>query len=60
MTAAPPTTAPATTSAATTTPSGITRRPGRWIDGWNPEDPAQWQAEGRQVAGRNLRWSIFA
>ncbi|QHC61999.1 MFS transporter [Rathayibacter festucae] len=60
MTAAPPTTAPATTSAATTTPSGLTRRPGRWIDGWNPEDPAQWQAEGRQVAGRNLRWSIFA
>ncbi|PPI34915.1 MULTISPECIES: MFS transporter [unclassified Rathayibacter] len=56
MTAAPPTTVP--TTAATST--GIIRRPGRWIDGWNPEDPAQWEAEGRSVAARNLRWSIFA
>ncbi|MBF4462938.1 MULTISPECIES: MFS transporter [unclassified Rathayibacter] len=56
MTAAPPTTAPPTAPSAV----GLTRRPGRWIDGWNPEDPAQWEAEGRSVASRNLRWSIVA
>lgn len=38
----------------------LTRRPGRWIDGWNPEDPAFWNREGRGVARRNLGWSIFA
>ncbi len=38
----------------------LTRRPGRWIDGWNPEDPTQWEFEGRAIARRNLRWSIFA
>ncbi|MFD1721991.1 MFS transporter [Amnibacterium endophyticum] len=40
--------------------SGITRRPGRWVDGWDPEDTAQWSAEGSAVAKRNLGWSIFA
>ncbi|GAA4487213.1 MFS transporter [Microbacterium panaciterrae] len=34
--------------------------PGRWIDGWDPEDTAQWQAGGAAIARRNLRWSIFA
>ncbi|MGK3952672.1 MFS transporter [Microbacterium sp. I2] len=38
----------------------LTRRPGRWIDGWNPEDSAFWKAEGRAIARRNLGWSIFA
>ncbi|WP_243075038.1 MFS transporter [Microbacterium sp. SS28] len=38
----------------------LTRRPGRWIDGWNPEDSAFWQSEGRPIARRNLGWSIFA
>lgn len=38
----------------------ITRREGRWIDGWNPEDPAFWAGEGRGIARRNLGWSIFA
>ncbi|PSL37738.1 NNP family nitrate/nitrite transporter-like MFS transporter [Labedella gwakjiensis] len=64
MTAAPPTiTAPTTAPpSAPTAPSGsgITRRPGRWIDGWDPEDTAQWDSEGKAVATRNLRWSIFA
>ena len=38
----------------------LTRRPGRWVDGWNPEDSAFWETEGRPIARRNLRWSIFA
>lgn len=38
----------------------LTRRDGRWIDGWNPEDSAFWAAEGRTIARRNLGWSIFA
>ncbi|WP_158862124.1 MFS transporter [Leifsonia sp. AG29] len=35
-------------------------RPGRWIDGWDAEDPAQWGSQGAAIAQRNLRWSIFA
>lgn len=45
----------------TTTPTtALTRRPGRWIDGWNAEDTAQWDTVGSGIARRNLRWSIFA
>ena len=40
--------------------SALVHRPGRWIDGWNAEDTAQWELEGRAIATRNLRWSIFA
>ncbi len=40
--------------------SPLSFRPGRWIDGWNPEDETQWHSEGRTIARRNLRWSIFA
>src|SRR5690349_22522977 len=47
-------------AAVSTNPVTLTRRPGRWIDGWNPEDAAFWQAEGRAIARRNLGWSIFA
>jgi NNP family nitrate/nitrite transporter-like MFS transporter len=39
---------------------GLSFRPGRWIDGWNSEDPAQWSGGGAAIARRNLRWSIFA
>lgn len=57
--AAPP--APSTPSAAPAVAAGaLTTRPGRWIDGWNPEDTAQWEGEGRPIARRNLNWSIFA
>lgn len=35
-------------------------RRGRWIDHWEPEDPAFWAATGRRVARRNLVWSVFA
>lgn len=59
MTAAPPTTAPVQTVRSGTA-AGLQHRPGRWIDGWNPEDPAQWNAGGKEIAARNLRWSIFA
>jgi NNP family nitrate/nitrite transporter-like MFS transporter len=32
----------------------------RWIDDWNPEDPAQWARSGKRIARRNLIWSILA
>lgn len=51
--ASPPRTAPASNDA-------LVVRPGRWIDGWDAEDHAQWERVGRRIAGRNLRWSIFA
>src|SRR3954447_861123 len=54
---------PSTPVAAPPAPPGgaaLHRRPGRWIDGWNAEDTAQWEREGQLVAARNLRWSIFA
>jgi NNP family nitrate/nitrite transporter-like MFS transporter len=37
-----------------------TRRTGRWIEEWRPEDPSFWEQTGRPVARRNLGWSIFA
>ncbi|WP_392424249.1 MFS transporter [Barrientosiimonas humi] len=42
------------------TPTGIAERPGRWIDGWNPEDREQWTTYGARVARRNLVVSVFA
>lgn len=33
---------------------------GRWIDGWNPENTAQWESVGKKIAQRNLAWSMFA
>jgi NNP family nitrate/nitrite transporter-like MFS transporter len=44
----------------TGTAPALTFRRGRWIDGWDPENEAQWQSQGRAIAARNLRWSIFA
>jgi MFS transporter, NNP family, nitrate/nitrite transporter len=43
-----------------TTSAALSTRPGRWIDNWDPENDAQWETEGRAIARRNLRWSIFA
>jgi NNP family nitrate/nitrite transporter-like MFS transporter len=34
----------------------LTSRPGRWLDGWNPEDTAFWNSAGRAIARRNLGW----
>ena len=31
-----------------------------WIDDWRPEEEAFWEGGGKQVARRNLIWSIFA
>jgi NNP family nitrate/nitrite transporter-like MFS transporter len=50
----------ASNSSTSTASAPLIHRPGRWIDGWNPEDAAQWQREGQAIAARNLRWSIFA
>jgi MFS transporter, NNP family, nitrate/nitrite transporter len=33
---------------------------GRWIDRWEPEDEAFWEAEGKRTARKNLAFSIFA
>ncbi|GGO72846.1 MFS transporter [Nocardioides deserti] len=41
-------------------PADRSRRTGRWIDDWRPEDAAFWETTGRAVARRNLAWSIFA
>jgi len=49
-----------TTRAHAQSASALSFRPGRWIDGWNPEDPAQWASERRPIARRNLVLSIFA
>lgn len=59
LTAAPqPTTAPPTSAGPPVPPHD--RRTGRWIDDWRPEDTDFWEGGGRQVARRNLLWSIFA
>ncbi|AEI11543.1 MULTISPECIES: MFS transporter [Cellulomonas] len=49
-----------TTTVAPAAGAPLTHRPGRWIDGWNPEDAQQWASAGRSVARRNLTLSIFA
>jgi NNP family nitrate/nitrite transporter-like MFS transporter len=54
------TTTPADSERTETAAGTLTHRPGRWIDGWDPEDDAQWSSTGRAIARRNLRWSIFA
>ncbi|MBE7325408.1 MFS transporter [Nocardioides sp. Y6] len=41
-------------------PEPRTRRTGRWIEDWRPEEEAFWEETGRPVARRNLWVSIFA
>ena len=31
-----------------------------WIDGWDPEDVARWEAGGESIARRNLAFSILS
>jgi MFS transporter, NNP family, nitrate/nitrite transporter len=51
---------PATTAATTPPPLALRERPGRWLDGYRPKDPAFWESTGRPIARTNLKWSIFA
>ena len=48
------------TAVAAPAQAALTRRTGRWIDDWEPEDPTFWAASGRRVARRNLVFSIFS
>jgi NNP family nitrate/nitrite transporter-like MFS transporter len=57
-TATPP--AAATPTETAPAEAALSHRPGRWIDNWNPENATQWAKEGKAIAARNLRWSIFA
>ncbi|MFS0705840.1 MFS transporter [Cellulomonas sp. 179-A 9B4 NHS] len=53
--------APAATPPVAAPPAAaLTVRRGRWIDGWDPEDGAQWRTVGRAIARRNLGLSVFA
>jgi NNP family nitrate/nitrite transporter-like MFS transporter len=49
---------PTTTSPPTTSTTG--RLGGRWIDDWRPEDVEFWEQGGKQVARRNLFFSVFS
>ncbi|MEV5877787.1 nitrate/nitrite transporter [Streptomyces sp. NPDC052101] len=49
-------TAPAPTPA----PSVPTRRSGRWIERWDPEDEGFWTATGERIANRNLWFSVLS
>jgi NNP family nitrate/nitrite transporter-like MFS transporter len=49
-----------TTTTETPTTTTSTRRGGRWIDDWNPDDEAFWESTGKKVARKNLIFSIFA
>ena len=49
-----------TTHAADAIASGFGAEKGRWIDRWEPESEQFWEATGRQIARRNLIFSVFA
>src|SRR3954452_1606442 len=55
---AAPTRPTQTTTTANTVAAPPFRRPGRWIEDWRPEDPRFWESTGREVARRNLFFSI--
>ncbi|KOV94245.1 nitrate/nitrite transporter [Streptomyces sp. NRRL B-3648] len=42
------------------TPPAPTRRSGRWIERWDPEDEGFWQATGERTARRNLWFSVLS
>src|SRR3954454_23567603 len=44
----------------TATLDQTTAAPNRWVDDWNPENPAFWEATGKRVARRNLVFSILS
>ncbi|MFI6035726.1 nitrate/nitrite transporter [Streptomyces sp. NPDC051315] len=49
-------TAPGTAPAPPTSP----KRGGRWIEQWDPEDEASWNAGGEKIARRNLLFSVLS
>jgi MFS transporter, NNP family, nitrate/nitrite transporter len=40
--------------------TSVTRKGGRWIDEWDPEDEQFWSEKGEKIANRNLLFSIFS
>ncbi|UFR04192.1 NarK/NasA family nitrate transporter [Streptomyces sp. Go40/10] len=42
------------------TPPAPTRRSGRWIERWDPEDEGFWKATGERIARRNLWFSVLS
>jgi NNP family nitrate/nitrite transporter-like MFS transporter len=46
--------------AVTTEAPATSRRGGRWIEHWDPEDAGFWASTGRKIANRNLVFSIFS
>ncbi len=45
---------------ATAVDQEVSARGRYWIDDWRPEEEEFWEGGGKQVARRNLIWSIFA
>ncbi|MGP3983287.1 nitrate/nitrite transporter [Streptomyces sp. KR80] len=43
-----------------TAPTTTSRKRGRWIDQWDPEDETFWEEKGEKVANRNLTFSIIS
>ena len=52
--------ATATPTPTPTTAPAAGRLGGRWIDDWRPEDPQFWEEKGKDVARRNLFFSVFS
>ncbi|MFC8454664.1 nitrate/nitrite transporter [Kitasatospora sp. NPDC057223] len=44
----------------TSTAGTQSRAGGRWIQEWNPEDPAFWEGGGKKIANRNLVFSVLS
>jgi NNP family nitrate/nitrite transporter-like MFS transporter len=42
------------------TTATATRKGGRWIEQWDPEDEAFWEADGKRIARRNLTFSVLS
>jgi NNP family nitrate/nitrite transporter-like MFS transporter len=51
---------PATTTEEENAMTAPTRRGGRWIEHWEPENDEFWAETGKKVATRNLWFSVFA
>ena len=49
-----------TTTTLTSAAASRSAGPGRWIDHWDPENPAFWETTGQRIARRNLVLSILA